>query len=339
MTGQRAITVSLGLCATVLVGLVLSQAATIIAPVVFALFTIAIVWPLQAALQRRMPAALALLVTILVTAAVLGALGWVVLWGFGRVGQWLIANTARFQNMYLQGAGWLEGHGLYAAGLLAERFNVGWLVGLFRELSIRLHGMLSFTLVTLIFTLLGLLEVQATGRRIARVLAGEQGRTLIAACAATARKFQTYMAVRSLMSVLTGLSVFVFALLIGLDLAAPWGAIAFALNYIPFIGPLVATLLPTVVALVQFASWQDALFVLLALNAIQFAIGSWLEPRVAGAAVSLSPFLVLLSVFAWAFLWGIPGAFIGVPIVIALATLCAHYPAASWLAELISAGD
>ena len=147
------------------------------------------------------------------------------------------------------------------------------------------------------------------------------------------------MAVRSLMSVLTGIGVFVFALLVGLDLAAAWGAIAFALNYIPFLGPLVATVLPTIVALVQFGTWQDALFVLLALNLIQFAIGSYLEPRVAGKAVALSPFLVLLSVFLWTFLWGIPGAFIGVPIAIALVTVCAHYPAAAWVADLLSAGD
>ncbi len=335
MPGQRAAIVSLELCATVLVAIALYVAGGIIAPVVFALFTIAVVWPLQQGLARVLPRLLALLATILVTMAVLGTLGWIVVWGFGRVGQWLVTNAGRFQALYGQTADWLEGHGLYAAGLLAERFNVGWLVGLFREVSVRLHGLLSFTLVTLIFTLLGLLEVQEAASRITRT----GGATFVAACAATARKFQTYMAVRSLMSVLTGIGVFVFSLLIGLDLAAAWGAIAFALNYIPFLGPLVATVLPTIVALVQFGTWQDALFVLLAMNLIQFVIGSYLEPRVAGKAVALSPFLVLLSVFLWTFLWGVPGAFIGVPIAIALVTLCAHYPAAAWVAELLSAGD
>lgn len=335
MTGQRAATVSTGLCASVLVAMALYVAAPIIAPVVFALFTIAVVWPLQQALARVLPGMLALLVTILVTVAVLGSLGWIVVWGFGRVGAWLVTNAGRFQALYLETADWLEGHGLYAAGLLAERFDVTWLVRLFREISVRLHGLISFSLVTLIFTLLGLLEAREAASRITRLGGGR----FVAACTATARKFQTYMAVRSLMSVLTGIGVFVFALLVGLDLAAAWGAIAFALNYIPFLGPLVATVLPTIVALVQFGTWQDALFVLLALNLIQFAIGSYLEPRVAGKAVALSPFLVLLSVFLWTFLWGIPGAFIGVPIAIALVTVCAHYPAAAWVADLLSAGD
>jgi predicted PurR-regulated permease PerM len=339
MAGSGGARISLGLCAAVLVALALNLAAGIIAPVVFALFTISLVWPLQSKLQRVLPGLLALVATLAVTSLVLGGLGWITVWGFGRVGQWLVTNAARFQDLYLQTAAWLEGHGLYAAGLLAERFDVSWLVRLFREVSTRLHGMLSFTIVTLIFTLLGLLEVSQATRRISRVLPAEQGATLIAACKATAQKFQKYMLVRSVMSVLTGIAVFAFALVIGLDLAAPWGAIAFALNYIPFLGPLVATLLPTVVAAVQFGSFQMGLFVLVALNLIQFMIGSYFEPRVAGKALALSPFVVLLAVFVWTFLWGIPGAFIGVPIVIAAVTLCAHYPGAAWIAELLSAGD
>ena len=138
------------------------------------------------------------------------------------------------------------------------------------------------------------------------------------------------------MSVLTGLVVWAFALLAGLELATAWGVIAFVLNYIPFIGPLVATVFPTLFALVQFGSWQLAAIVFLGLNVIQFLIGSYLEPRIAGAALSVSPFLVLFAVFFWAFLWGLPGAFIGVPIVIAALTLCEQLESTRWIATLLS---
>ena len=57
---------------------------------------------------------------------------------------------------------------------------------------------------------------------------------------------------------------------------------------------------------------------------------------IAGAALSLSPFLVLFAVFFWAFLWGIPGAFIGVPIVIACLTLCEQRESTRWIAMLLS---
>ena len=66
-------------------------------------------------------------------------------------------------------------------------------------------------------------------------------------------------------------------------------------------------------------------------------IGSYIEPRVAGTAVSVSPFMVLFAVFFWGMLWGIAGAFIGVPILIALATICARHPPAHPIAVLLSA--
>ena len=73
---------------------------------------------------------------------------------------------------------------------------------------------------------------------------------------------------------------------------------------------------PDLFAFAQFEFWQLAI-VFLCLNLVQFLIGSYFEPRFAGATLSVSPFLILLAVFFWTYLWGIAGAFIGVPIVIA----------------------
>ena len=68
-------------------------------------------------------------------------------------------------------------------------------------------------------------------------------------------KFQRFMLVRTLMSVSTGIAIWGFASIVGLELATAWGVIAFVLNYIPVIGPFVATLLPTMFAVMQFDSW------------------------------------------------------------------------------------
>jgi AI-2 transport protein TqsA len=108
------------------------------------------------------------------------------------------------------------------------------------------------------------------------------------------------------------------------------------LNYIPFIGPLAATVLPTLLAIAQFESMQMAIFVFVCLNIIQFMVGSYLEPLIAGATLSLSPFMVLFAVLFGSFLWGIAGAFIGVPVLIAVVTLCAQSPSSLWAAELLA---
>jgi predicted PurR-regulated permease PerM len=95
--------------------------------------------------------------------------------------------------------------------------------------------------------------------------------------------------------------------------------------------------LPTLFAAAQFESLRAALVVFIGLNLLQFVIGSYIEPRVAGTAVSVSPFMVLFSVFFWGMLWDIAGAFIGVPILIVLATICARYPLTRPIAALLSA--
>jgi len=147
------------------------------------------------------------------------------------------------------------------------------------------------------------------------------------------------MLVRTLMSVLTGLAVWAFARAMGLELAAEWGVSAFVLNYIPFIGPLVATLFPTIFAVLQFGTWVVALTVFAALRVIQFLGGSYMEPRLTGARLAVSPFMVLAAVFFGSFLWCIPSAFIGVQALIAVLTLYEEFPQTRWIAALLSGRD
>jgi predicted PurR-regulated permease PerM len=314
----------------------LQAASSVVVPVVFALFIIAVVHPVQRRLERYLPRIVAALVTVLVAVAIVLALASLLTWGFGRAAQWLVGNIPRFQAIYARLAEGLEEQGFVVASAISDTFNVNWMLRTLQDLGGRAHQLTSFIVVTFVYVLLGLVEVDVSAKKILSYLPPEKAGPLIHAFRAIGTKMQHYMLVRTVMSVLTGLVVWAFALVFGLELATAWGAIAFGLNYIPFLGPLIATVFPTLFAFVQFESWQAALLVFVALNIIQFVIGSYLEPRVAGAALSISPFLVLFSVFFWAFLWGLPGAFIGVPVTIAALTLCHEFPRTRWLAQLMS---
>ena len=214
-------------------------------------------------------------------------------------------------------------------------FNVSWLIRLLPGVTNRVNSTTSFLVVVLIYVILGLLEVDDVARKLGTLEGREIGRVLLVGSIKTAAKLRRFMLVRTLMSALTGVLVWAFAASTGLDLALEWGVIAFALNYIPVIGPLIATVFPTLFAMAQFASWQMALIVFTCLNLIQFLIGSYLEPRVSGSALSISPSVVLFAVFFWTFLWGISGAFIGVPIMIAVLTICEQHPSSRWVADLL----
>lgn len=329
----------LGIVAAISVAVVLYFSTAIIAPVAAAVFIIAIVWPLQDRLQRHLPQLVALAIVVTATVAVFVVFGSIVTWGFGRIGRSLIADAPRFQMLYDQAASWLEIHGIAVAGLWAEHFDMRWLVRVLQGVSARLNTMISFWLVVLVYVLLGLLEIDPAARRIRAALSEDAARVLITGSRLTAEKLRRYLIIRTIMSVATGGLVYALAKALGLQLAAEWGVIAFTLNFIPFIGPFIATVLPTLYALAQFESLQSALVVFACLNLIQFVIGSYIEPRVAGKKLAISPFIVLFSVFLWTFLWGLFGAFIGVPIAIAGLTFCAQSRSARWVAVLLGASD
>jgi AI-2 transport protein TqsA len=302
-------------------------------PVAFSLFIIALVWPLQRRLQVVLPQVISVLITAAVVLLAIGGGGWLVVWGFGGIAQWVIANAARLQGLYMHAAELLERRGLYAAELFAERVNVLWLVQVLRAIGGNLQGVLSFCIVTFVFVILGLLEVEPLARRLR--LVRKEG--VIDTAAEIAARLQTYMLVRLGISVLTGFAFWAFTAVDGLELQREWGVIAFVLNFIPFIGSFIATLLPTLFAAAQFESLYAALVVFIGLNLLQFVVGSYIEPRVAGTAVSVSPLMVLFAVFFWGLIWGIAGALIGVPILIALATICAGHPSTRLIAVLLSA--
>src|ERR1700676_926569 len=240
-----ALKITTGIIAAVLVAAATSQASAVFAPLALALFIIAIVWPLQHRLQSRMPKLLALSITMIVTVAVCLAFASLAVWGFGRVGRSLVTDTARYQALYDSMVTWLDGHGVSIAGLWAEHFNVAWLLRATQYITGRANTTFSFWLITLIYVILGLLEVDDMRRKIEALGNREAARVLLDGSAATAARFRKYMLVRTQMSAMTGLLVGIFAWITGLQFAIEWAGIAFTLNYIPLIGPFIATLFPT----------------------------------------------------------------------------------------------
>ncbi|HEY0235021.1 MAG TPA: AI-2E family transporter [Afipia sp.] len=311
-------------------------ARSVFGPLAFSLFAIALVWPVQIALERHLPKLLALFITLTVTAIVIVTVGSAIVWGFTLVGQWLIANTGRLEATYLNWGHWLEERGIAIAGPLTETFDVTWFVGFLRSTAQRLQSSAGFAGLVFIFVMLGLLEVDDFNNRLKRPAAQPYGVKILRANAEIGRKLRRFMLVRSFASILTGLGIWIFALSTGLELAAAWGAIGFALNYIPFLGSFVATLFPTLFAIAQYDSWQMVVIIFAGLNIIQFITGSYIEPRLTGATLTISPFAVILAVFFWSFMWGLPGAFIGVPILIVFVVYCEQEPSGRWLATLLS---
>lgn len=123
-----------------------------------------------------------------------------------------------------------------------------------------------------------------------------------------------YLSVKLMASIVTG--ILVAGVLFGFQvkLAAVFALFAFLLNFIPSVGSIIAVLLPIPVLFLQFGLGPNFWVILGLLSAIEFVIGSLVEPRFLGEGMDLHPAVVVGSLIFWTLLWGAPGAFLSVPI-------------------------
>lgn len=145
-----------------------------------------------------------------------------------------------------------------------------------------------------------------------------------------------YLLVKTVISAITGGMVFVLARAFGLELATSLGIITFVLNFIPNIGSIVATALIALVAHVEIGDATITLAVFSIAGVIQFVNGSVIDPMLMGRALRLSSFGIILSLAFWGAVWGIPGMFLSVPIMVMLLVVCSHVPNLRPFAVLLS---
>ncbi|HPC70876.1 MAG TPA: AI-2E family transporter, partial [Treponema sp.] len=145
-----------------------------------------------------------------------------------------------------------------------------------------------------------------------------------------------YLTIKFFVSLATGILVALGLALLKVDFWLIWGIISFILNFIPTIGSLAAGAGVTLFALLQFwpHGWPilGAFLVMLLVN---FIIGNILEPQIQGDNLGLSPFVVLVSLLAWGWLWGFAGLVLAVPMTVIVKIVCEHIPLLEPVAILI----
>jgi predicted PurR-regulated permease PerM len=322
--------------ALVAAGFGLWAAQTVFMPVFFALFAIGLTAPAMRWLQPRTGGVLAVLLSVLLAVIVVLLFVLVIAWGAGRIAAWAIENLVRLEGAYRALDEWLGQFDIGMAYLLPDQFDPAWVINPVLGAFNQFGSIANFLLLVFVFVALGLTELEGTGRRIARIEATRPGLVIRTVAARASADFGRYMRVRLLISALDGLLCYVFFRLVGLDEPEAWAVLVFALNFIPFIGPLIAAIAIGFFSAAQFGDLGMVALLVGVTTLINFGMGSFVEPLVAGSRLKMSAFLVLFSVFLWFLIWGIPGAFIGVQITIVTLIVLRENPRTAWLADLLS---
>ena len=192
-------------------------------------------------------------------------------------------------------------------------------------------------LVVFLFASFLLLEQRAFGRKIASI--SKDPRTVTRILEITSNinaQIGSYLALKTAIGILLGALSWMIMAYVGLELAGFWAVLIALLNYVPYIGSVAGVLIPVLIAIVQFGNVNDVLAVLVPLTIVQFLIGNFLDPYLMAKSLNLSPFAILISLAVWSALWGIPGAFLAVPVTAIMTIVFSEFAGTRPLAVLLS---
>ena len=145
-----------------------------------------------------------------------------------------------------------------------------------------------------------------------------------------------YFQLKSLTSFLTGILTFSLLFFINCDLSILFGILAFFLNFIPFLGSILAVIFPFIFVCIQFLDILQPLIVLFSLILIQILVGNILEPKIIGKSLNLSPLIMIIILSIMGKLWGIIGMFLSIPFLVVLLIVFSNFKSTQKIALFIS---
>lgn len=151
----------------------------------------------------------------------------------------------------------------------------------------------------------------------------------------TEASISTYLVTLSLINVGQGVAVMVAMFLIGMPNAPLWGVLAACFEFIPYIGAVIMISMLAFAGLVTFDTPGHALVPPLCYLAINFMQANIVSPFVLGKRLTLNPVAIFIGLVFWLWIWGIPGAFIAVPLLAVFKIFCDHIETLSPIGEFL----
>ena len=149
-------------------------------------------------------------------------------------------------------------------------------------------------------------------------------------------QIQKYLIIKTGISLMSGVLAAAVLFIFGVHYAILFGFLTFVLNYVPSVGSIIAIALCALSAAFQLASFWPAVWILLILIILDIFLANFIEPKLMGHGLGLSPLAVLFSLIFWGWLWGMPGLILAVPLMAVIKIICGNIPTLRFVAEIMS---
>ncbi len=330
MTLGRGAKAVLLLAAFVVVCAGIKLAADLLVPLLLAAFLATVTAPLVLWLyDRGVPRGVAVAVALLVDISALAGLGALIGSSLNAFYLHLPTYQQQLTAALTDAAGSLSRYGVHPESI-SEVIDPGSLMGLVATLLKSIAGMVSSLVLVLLIVVFMLFEATGLRTKLARVFGGDPERLHKASTDVT-----KYLLVKTATSAATGVLVGVWLAAWGVDLPVLWGLLAFLLNYVPTVGSIIAAVPGILLAWLELGTGAS-LGVASGYLVVNFAIGNFLEPRIFGRTLGLSPLVVFLSMIFWGWMLGPVGALLSVPLTMIIKIILSNTEDLEWIAVLLA---
>ena len=292
-------------------------ATSLVGPFLLAVFIAVIAAPPLRALTRRgLSYWAAMLLVVLGIAAIGGLIAILVAGSADGFKANLPEYQQRLRELTGQSVVWLDHHGVHVPKEALQTYlDPAKLLGVAGDLISGLSGVLTNALLILLTVIFILLEASTLPAKLQVALTRPD--QSIARMEAVMDSINQYMGIKTLVSLGTGLVIWVWLTILGVDFAVLWAVLAFLLNYIPTVGSILAAIPAVLLAVVQL-NLQIALLVAAAYLVVNTVVGNVVEPKLMGRGLGLSTLVVFISLVFWGWVLGPVGMFLSVPLTMAV---------------------
>ena len=190
--------------------------------------------------------------------------------------------------------------------------------------------------VVLLLTVFFLIEIKISREKLNFMFGGKFQNRFLKITKKVILETVHFVSIKFFVSLATGALVYVCAAAVKLDFAILWGFLAFVLNFIPTFGSIFSVGMTSLFALLQFYPRPfPILFMLIGSTAINMILGNIVEPKIEGENLGISPFVILVSLLFWGWMWGFIGMILAVPLMVILKIVCENVSYLHWAAILM----
>jgi predicted PurR-regulated permease PerM len=316
----------------------MKYAAPLLVPFLLAVFIAVISFPLMSMLQQKgLPKGLSLTLVMLLVVVAGIALTFLVGSSITDFSRSLPAYQQKISAEWGELIRWLSDHGFSIADSIKEIADPTAAVGLISSILKGFGSVLTNSFLIILTVVFLLIEAAGFTQKFmalnndsstSTVSGGEEFSQVFV------DKLRSYMSMKTIISMLTGVVIGIAMWLIGVDYPVLWGVLAFMLNFVPNIGSIIAAV-PAVILTVVQLGFPSALLVATVYLVVNVLIGSIIEPKYMGKGLGMSTLVVFVSLVFWGWVLGPVGMLLSVPLTITVKLALDSKPETQWLGHLL----